>query len=115
MLGIPTLEDARAWVGVSTSAISDEDLAQILDAEAEIQARLLELPDDPDPDTGEEATYPDPLARALLRRVQRQVAAKSLPLGMMGGDAGEWAPVGLQSWDAEIQRLEASYTVPVVA
>jgi hypothetical protein len=73
------------------------------------------LPVDPDPDTGEEATYPEPLARSLLRRVQREIAAKSVPLGLVGGEASEWSPVGLQSWDAEISRLEASYVVPVTA
>jgi hypothetical protein len=99
--GIPTVEEVRAWVGVSTAQVSDEDLSQILAAEQAIQARLLDLPDDP-------AAYPDPVARALYRRVQCHLARKNLPLGMLGGDATEWSPVSLVGWDAEVQRIESS-------
>jgi hypothetical protein len=111
MEGIPTPEDARAWAGVSVDQVSDEDMAQILAAEQAIQARICALPEDPDGT----AQYPDPLARALLRRVQCHLAKKNLPLGMVGGDAMEWSPVSLQTWDAEVQRLESSYLIPVVA
>ena len=114
MLGIPDVDEARAWTGVSSSAVPDEDLAAILDAELAIQYRLLSIPEDPDAD-GNEATYPTTLARALLRRVQRHVAAKNVPLGLVGGEANEWSPVGLQSWDAEVQRLEASWLIAVIA
>jgi hypothetical protein len=111
MIGIPTPEQTRAWVGLTTAQVSDEDLTQILDAEQRIQTRICELPDDADGT----AVYPDPLARALLRRVQCHLAKKNLPLGMVGGDAMEWSPVSLQSWDAEVQRLESSYLIPVVS
>ncbi len=108
MPGIPTVAEVRAWVGVTTAQVSDADLAQILDAEAEIQSRILDVPSDP-------ATYPDPIARALYRRVQCHLARKGLPLGMLGGDSTEWSPVALAAWDAEVQRLEASYLIPVVS
>lgn len=108
MPGIPTVEEVRAWCGVPVAQVSDEDLAQILDAEQEIQARLLDLP----ADSGE---YPDPVARALYRRVQCHLARKNLPLGMLGGDSTEWSPVTLAAWDAEVQRLESSYLIPVVS
>jgi hypothetical protein len=108
MPGLPTVDEARAWVGVSTAQVSDADLGAILNAERAIQARLLDVPDDP-------VTYPDPLARALLRRVQCHLARKNLPLGMLGGDSTEWSPVSLSAWDAEVQRLESSYLVPVVS
>jgi hypothetical protein len=110
MDGIPTVEQARAWVGVTVAQVSDADLSQILNAEQAIQARTCALPDDV---TG--AVYPDPLARALLRRVQCHLARKNLPLGMLGGDATEWSPVSLATWDAEVSRLESSYLTPVVA
>jgi hypothetical protein len=109
MTGIPTLEEARAWLGLTTAQISDEDLQAILVAEQVVQARLCALPAEPD------AVYPEPLARALLRRVQVHVARKNLPLGMIGGDATEWSPVSLTAYDAEVQRLESSYLIPVVA
>jgi len=107
-VGYPTVDDARAWVGVSIAQVSDEDLGQILNAELVLQARACEVPANPD-------EYPDPLARALLRRVQCHLAKKNLPLGMIGGDASEWSPVALQTWDSEVQRIEASYLVPVVS
>lgn len=115
MQGIPTLEDVRAWLNVSAGAVSDEDLDQIRLAELGIQARLLDLPPDPDPDSGEEATYPEALARSLLRRCQRQVAARAVPLGALGLEGSEFGPINLPAWDAEISRLEASYLIPVVS
>lgn len=110
MDGIPDVAAARAWIGLTTAQVSDADLEQILDAEQAIQARICALPAD---EPG--AVYPDPLARALLRRVQCHLAKKNLPLGMVGGDAMEWSPVSLQTWDAEVSRLESSYLIPVTA
>jgi hypothetical protein len=115
VLNIPTLAEVRAWIQVPASAISDDDLQQILDAEIAIQARVCRLPDDPDPETGEEAAYPDALARSALRRCQRQVAAKALPLGVLGNEGTEYGPLQLRAWDAEISRVEASYRQVVVA
>lgn len=112
MEGIPDLDQVRAWVGVPTTAISDEDLQQILDAEQQIQARTCRLPEDTVEVPG---VYPAALARALLRRCQREVAVKNLPLGALGVDGTEYGPVRLTSWDAEISRLEATYRIPVVA
>jgi hypothetical protein len=110
MDGFPTVEQVRAWIGLSAAQVSDEDLAAILNAEAAIQARTCTLPAD-----GVGVVYPEPLARALFRRVQCHLARKNLPLGMLGGDAMEWSPVSLSTWDAEVSRLESSYLIPVVA
>lgn len=115
MQGIPTVDDVRAWLQVSPNAVSDESLDQILLGELAIQARLLRIPEDPDPDTGEEATYPETLARALLRRCQRNVATRQVPLGTLGLDGAEYAPMAMPAWDAEISRLEASWLIPVIA
>jgi hypothetical protein len=106
--GVPTAAEVRAWIGVSTAQVSDADLTQILDAEHDLQKRLLDVPED-------SSAFPDPLARALYRRVQCHLARKGLPLGMVGGDSTEWSPVALASWDAEVQRIESSYVVPVVS
>lgn len=114
MLGIPTVAEARAWLGVSVTAVSDDDVQEIIDAELVLQARILDVPADPG-DDGNEATYPVPLARALLRRVGRQIAARSVPLGFVGGEASEFSPIALAAYDAEISRLEASYVIPVVS
>lgn len=110
MDGIPTTDDVREWVALTPAQVSDDDLDEIRAAELAIQTRLLVIPADV-----EGAVYPAPLARALLRRCQCTLAKKNLPLGLVGGDAAEWSPVSLQTWDAEVQRLESSYTIPVVA
>lgn len=115
MLDVPDTDQVRAWIKVPATGISDDDLAQILDAELAIQARICSLPVDPDPETGAEASYPAALSRSCLRRCQREVAARSLPLGILGADSTEYGPVTLRAWDAEIVRLEASYRRVVVA
>jgi hypothetical protein len=115
VIGVPELDDVRAWVAVPATAFPDADLQQILDAELAIQARTCRLPDDPDPITDVEATYPYALARAVLRRCQRQVAVRALPLGAFGVEGSEYGPVTLTAWDAEISRLEATYRIPVIA
>ena len=114
MLGIPTAEECRAWAQVSTDAVPDDDLEAIRAAEVAIQALTCELPGDPD-EGGQEATYPPPLARALLRRVQRQCAARNLPLGFFTDTAAEFGPQQLSAWDAEVSRLESSFRMHVVA
>jgi hypothetical protein len=195
VIGVPTLEQVRAWIQVPASAISDEDLTQILDAELGIQTRTCRVPvEDPDagpisatlddmtatvlvtggpanthyrlswgdgqngdvtldgdgnaagshvyanagtytasvsddygtslsyavtvPGNGElnpQAVYPSALARACLRRCQREVAVRAVPLGAFGVEGSEYGPVTLTSWDAEIARLEATYRIPVIA
>ena len=114
MIGQPDLAQVRAWVQVPATSISDVDLQQILDSELQVQARTCRLPVDPDSE-GNEATYPAALTRACLRRCQRQVAARAVPLGMVGANATEYGPVSLPRWDAEIGRLEASYRQVVIA
>lgn len=114
MIGIPTTEQVRAWVGVPAGSVPDAELAGMLAAELDLQAKTLRIPADPAED-GTEATYPDPLARALLRRVQRQIAAKAAPLGLIGDGGGEFGAAYLRSWDPEIRRLEDPYRRVVVA
>lgn len=63
----------------------------------------------------EEATYPDALAMALLRRVQREVAARNLPLGMVGLDASEYGPTRVPYFDAQIEMHEHPYRRQVLA
>ncbi len=114
MIGVPTRDEVRDWIKVPASQLSDEDLTQILAAELDIVARLCRIPDDPDA-AGGEATYPPALARSVRRRCQREVAARNIPLGVLGQDGAEFGPLTVPSWDAEIRRLEASYRIPVIA
>lgn len=99
-----TVADVRAWAGVSPGSITDEQLQQVLDAEAAIQQRRC-----PPGATWDEATgFPDALKQALYRRVARECAARGLPLGVLS-DISEMGPMQLPQYDQEISRLESYY------
>lgn len=102
----PTAAEVRDWLGVTESAVPDDVMTEIIDAELTIQQRVCAFPADG-------VTYPTPLRRALYRRVGREVSARQIPLGT-SGDA-EFGVVRLPGYDAEIARLEASYRIPVVS
>jgi hypothetical protein len=59
-------------------------------------------------------TYPDALAQAMLRRVQREIAARNLPLGMVGLEA-EYGPANIPAYDALVEHHEAPYRRQVLA
>jgi len=97
-----TLSAARAWLQVPATSLSDAQLQQVLDAETYAQARACRV----------DSMYPQPnLEQALLRRVGRSVAARGVPLGLLG-DA-EFGPTRLPAFDAEIERLEGPDRVVV--
>ena len=95
MTALPDKAAMRAWCQVSTSAVTDAQLQQVMDAEAVNQAKACRLadPDDRDAD----------LIQALFRRVARVLAARGIPTGLTDGEQG---PQRLTAWDGEIQRLE---------
>ena len=94
----PPVDDVRAWIKVPATLLTDEQLAQVVNAEALIQARLCRVPADPD-------ALPPDLVQAIYRRVAREVAARGIPLGMLAADA-EFGTARLGRFDAEIERLE---------
>ena len=93
------LAKLRAWLGVPATVVDDDALQQVLDAELTIQARACTVPPEPEP-------APD-LVQAVYRRVGREIAAKGVPLGLLGVES-EFGPARLSQFDAEIERLEAS-------
>lgn len=95
----------RAWAGVTVQSVSDEQIQQIIDAEMDLQAASCVWGD----------LYPAALAQAVLRRCSREIGARQLPLGVTADTSGEYAPMRLPSYDAEIERLEAPYRVIAVA
>lgn len=112
-MAIPDLDTVRAYLKVPTTALSDADLTRMMSAaEASQLARCTWAgpagPDDP-------VTYPDALAQAFLRRVQREVAARNLPLGMVGLDASEYGPERLPYYDALVEEHERAYRRVVLA
>jgi len=102
-----TLADVRAWIQVPASVVTDPQLQSVMDAELELQGVACRLPATTPP--GE---TPAALVQALYRRCGREVAARGVPLGMMGADA-EYGPARLSRWDAEVDRLEGPYRVLV--
>ena len=95
----------RAYLKVPATVLSDEDLQRMLDASADDQAARCSWSD----------PYPDALAQALLRRVQREVAARNLPLGMVGLDAAEYGPTRLPYLDSLVEDHERAYRIQVLA
>lgn len=110
MPGTPTVEEVRAYLRVPATALSDEDLARMYAGEVEVQGRRCrwETPAGEQPDD----TRPDALAQALLRRTQREVAARNLPLGVLG-DAGEFGPQRIPFLDSVVEKLEGPWRVVV--
>lgn len=107
-MAIPTMEEVRAYIGVPATALSDEDLQRIYNACQTQQAKRCAIPDVPD-------GYPDALGQAFLRRVQREVSARNLPLGMVGVDAGEYGPQKLPFLDALVEENERPFRLQVLA
>jgi hypothetical protein len=99
------LATVRAYLRVPATALSDEDLDRMLQGSADDQAQRCTWTD----------PYPDSLAQALLRRVQREVAARNLPLGMVGLDAAEYGPQRLPFLDSLVEEHERAYRRQVLA
>jgi hypothetical protein len=100
------LDTVRGYLKVPATNLSDEDLTRMIaGCSADQWARCV----------WDEATYPTALAQGLLRRVQREVAARNLPLGMVGLDAAEYGPAALPNLDALVTEHERAYRRQVLA
>lgn len=100
------LATVRAYVRVPTTQLSDPDLTRMIGACSGDQwARCVWDP----------ADYPDGLAQGLLRRIQREIAGRNLPLGMVGLDAAEYGPQAIPYLDALIEEHERPYRRVVLA
>jgi hypothetical protein len=111
-MGAPLdLATVREYLRVPATALSDADLQRMLDGCADDQGRRCDWGQAAEPP----GDYPDTLAQALLRRVQREVAARNLPLGMVGLDAAEYGPQRLPVFDALVEEHERGYRRVVLA
>lgn len=102
MATYPDLPAVRAYVHVPATALADEDLARMMSAAQADQEERCTVPDDPEP-------LPGNLEQAFLRRVQREIAAKNLPLGMVGIEASEYGPTSLATYDTLVQEHERGH------
>jgi hypothetical protein len=111
----PTLAEVRTYIGVPATALSDADLQRIYGM-ADDSQRLRCNGVIASADTGELIiTAPLALNQAFLRRIQREVAARNLPLGMVGLDAAEYGPQRLPFLDALVEETERPYRKQVLA
>lgn len=111
---IPDLAMVRDYLHVPATVLSDDDLERMRVAALTDQIARCTWPGLDTPDTADD-DYPDALAQALLRRIQREAAAKNLPLGVMGLDGGEYGPQSLPAYDALISEHERAFRRVVVA
>ncbi|MEV0156879.1 hypothetical protein AB0H57_24550 [Micromonospora sp. NPDC050686] len=96
--GMPTTDDVADYLREGAASWDTADLTDALDAEAAAQRATCRVG----------AVYPDDLRQALLRRVQRNLAMRQLPLAVMQGDA-ELGPTMAPGRDPEVRRLEAPH------
>lgn len=110
---VPDVGTVRAYLKVPATALSDEDLGLMLGSALDDQSARCRWGTMVDPNPAD--PYPDALCMALYRRVQREVAARNLPLGMVGLDASEYGPTRLPYLDALVEEHERAYRIPVLA
>lgn len=96
--GMPTAGDVANYMRENAASWETEDLQDALDAEAAAQRAVCRVP----------AVYPADLRQALLRRVQRNLAMRGLPLAVPTGDADS-GPAILPGRDPEVRRFEAPH------
>lgn len=102
--GMPTVDDVAAYMGAASASWTAAQLQGALDAEAAAQRAICLVG----------AVYPADLREALLRRVQRNLAMRQLPLAVLQGDAETGSNTVLPGRDPEVRRLEAPYRRLVV-
>lgn len=95
---LPTVPEVREYLGSSADQWTEPELAGALAAETAAQARVCRVG----------APYPADLSEALMRRVARNLALRSLPLAVLQGDA-ETGNTMLPGRDPEVRRFEAPY------
>lgn len=96
--GMPVVADVADYLREGAASWDTADLQDALDAEAAAQRAVCRV----------KAVYPDDLRQALLRRVQRNLAMRQLPLAVLQGDA-EMGGTILPGRDQEVRRFEAPY------
>jgi hypothetical protein len=96
--GMPDADALAHYMRDGAASWEPEDLTDALAIEAAAQRARCRVG----------AVYPDDLRGALLRRAQRNLAMRNLPLAMPQGDADS-GPSILPGNDPEVRRLEAPY------
>lgn len=95
---MPTVDDVARYLKAAAASWTQYELQDELDSEFEHQQAKC----------GVRAVYPRSLRKALLRRVQRALAMRALPLATLQGDADGGGMI-LPGNDPEVRRLEGPY------
>lgn len=104
-MALPTVSDVVAYLGAAAAQWTTDGgttypaITEELSAETTAQARVCLVP----------ASYPDELKLALLRRVQRALQMRALPLAVLQGDSDTGSTSFLPARDPEVRRREAPY------
>lgn len=101
---LPVLADVKEYLGTAAAKWSDVQIQRALDAQIHSQRHYNEIP----------ADYPEDLWDALMRRIQRHLALRALPLGVQQNDSGA-GPLMLPGKDPWVQSLEEPYSTIGVA
>ena len=108
----PTMAEVRTAIGVPATALPDVDLQRIYDScDVSQRERCGGMADD---DGNPVTDVAPPLNQAFIRRIQREVAARNLPLGMVGIDA-EYGATKLPANDTLVEDAERPYRKQVLA
>lgn len=109
--GYPDIDAVRAYIRVPATSLPDADLTRMMVTAATDQSARCNTAIGYDTTAG---TVNESLAQAFLRRVQREVAGRNLPLGMVGVDSAEYGPTRLAA-DALIAEHEGPFIRGVLA
>lgn len=108
MANFPSLDDVKAWMKLADD-VDDAALTAGMKAAESHMLSQLDLPTD---DFGDEVLNDD-LAQAFLLRVQRYLARRNSPDGLVG--FAEFGAARVLSLDPDIERLEGPYKKIVLA
>lgn len=108
----PDLVTVKAWMKLDPADGRDDDglLAGMAAAESH-QRSQCDLP--VYDEAGTELDLPSDLQQAFFLRVQRYLARRNSPDGIVG--FADFGPIRVSSFDADIERLEGPYRKVVVA
>jgi hypothetical protein len=108
--GYPDITEVRAYIRVPATSLPDPDLTRMMITAATDQTARCNTAIGRDVDGAVNGS----LEQAFYRRVQREVAGRNLPLGMVGVDSTEYGPTRIAA-DQLIDEHERAFVRAVLA
>lgn len=107
--GYPELDAVRAYIRVPATSLPDADLQRMMTTAATDQTARCNTA----LGRADDGTLNASLEQAFYRRVQREVAGRNLPLGMVGVDSAEYGPTRIAA-DNLIDEHERAFVRAVL-